>query len=121
MKTGLESSIIGVVGPCGSGKSTLVSALKKLGIDARHIAQEHSYVATMWKRITNPDILVYLEASFETATRRRQLNWTEAEFNIQLERLANSRQHADVVIKTDLLKPDEIVRVVLDYINNHAS
>jgi len=32
-----------------------------------HIAQEHSYVPYMWKRITNPDLLIYLNASFEVS------------------------------------------------------
>ena len=121
MKTGREKPVIGVVGPCGSGKSTLVSALKKSGIDARHIAQEHSYVVTMWQRITNPDILVYLDASFDTATLRRKLNWTEAEFKIQLERLSNARQNADLLIVTDQLAPEEIFQIVTEYLNKQVS
>ncbi len=56
--------LIGVVGPCAAGKTTLVSGLRQAGYEVRHIAQEHSYVADMWKRLTNPDILIYLHVSY---------------------------------------------------------
>ncbi|HUH98473.1 MAG TPA: hypothetical protein VLZ89_14000, partial [Anaerolineales bacterium] len=65
--------LIGVVGPCGSGKSTLIAGLEREGWRCRHIAQEHSYVPYMWQRITHPDLLIYLQASFEISTRRRKL------------------------------------------------
>ncbi len=57
--------LIGVVGPCGAGKSSLVAGLKAEGFLVRHIAQEHSYVPDMWKRLSNPDILIYLDVSYE--------------------------------------------------------
>ena len=47
--------VLGVVGPCASGKSTLVSALKAMDYQTRHIAQEHSYVNDMWRQIGKPD------------------------------------------------------------------
>ena len=72
--------LIGVVGPCGSGKSTLIAGLEREGYTCRHIAQEHSYVPSMWRKITNPDVLIYLNASFEKCTQRRKLNWTEADY-----------------------------------------
>ena len=59
-----KSLLVGIVGPCGSGKSTLVEGLEKHGYECRHIAQEHSYVPDMWQLITQPDILIYLNASF---------------------------------------------------------
>ncbi len=49
-----------VVGPCASGKSTLVKALKMHGIDARAAAQEHSAVAALWSR-SDPDVLIALQ------------------------------------------------------------
>src|SRR5512136_915814 len=101
--------LVGVVGPCGAGKSTLVGALQALGYRCRHIAQEHSYVPYMWQRITNPDILIYLEASFPVCSQRRKLNWTEADFAEQLRRLSHARQHADIVITTDNLGVSEVL------------
>ena len=104
-----EARLVGVVGPCGSGKSTLVLALEALGHRCRHIAQEHSYVPYMWRRITNPDVLIFLQASFETCTSRRRLNWIEADYLEQLSRLAHAHQHADLTIQTDNLSPQEVL------------
>jgi GTPase SAR1 family protein len=109
---------IGVVGPCGAGKSTLVNALIKDGYHARHIAQEHSYVPTMWKRIVNPDILVYLDASYPVSTKRRNLIWTQEEYDEQLRRLSGAHQDADILINTDDYTPEEILDQVMDFINN---
>ena len=51
--------LIGIVGPCAAGKSTLVADLAKHGYRTRHIAQEHSHVKDMWQRLTNPDLLIF--------------------------------------------------------------
>ncbi len=108
---------IGVVGPCGAGKSTLVEGLTQHGYIARHIAQEHSYVGMMWKRIANPDILVYLDVSFPVSTKRRNLDWINADFSEQLRRLKEAREHADILIDTDDLTPGAILEIVLTEIN----
>jgi len=110
--------LIGVVGPCGSGKSTLIAGLEREGFQCRHIAQEHSYVQYMWKRITNPDLLIYLGSSFEVSTQRRKLNWNEAEYNEQLHRLDHARQHADLIIETDHLSPAEVLERALVFIKS---
>jgi len=111
---------IGVVGPCGAGKSTLVKGLTQHGYIAKHIAQEHSYVSMMWKRMVNPDILVYLDASFQVSTERRKLDWTQEEYDEQSRRLREARRYADLLINTDELTPDEILDQVLAYINNKS-
>ncbi len=108
--------LIGIVGPCGSGKSTLSVGLKKHGYTCRHIAQEHSYVQAMWQKITNPDILIYLNASFPVSTRRRRLNWQEKDYEEQLRRLTHARQHANLVIDTDDLTPGQVLQKVLEYL-----
>ncbi len=105
--------LIGVVGPCGSGKSTLIAGLEARGYRCRHIAQEHSYVPTMWRKLTNPDLLIFLQCSFETSTARRKLNWTRADYEEQLRRLAHALTHADCVIETDPLTPAEVLRQAL--------
>jgi cytidylate kinase len=110
--------LIGVVGPCGSGKTTLIAGLEREGFQCRHIAQEHSYVPTMWKRITNPDLLIYLNSSFEVSTQRRKLNWNEAEYQEQLRRLDHARQHADLTIETDDLSPVEVLERTLSFIRS---
>lgn len=111
-----ETGKIGIVGPCGAGKSTLAAGLKRYGFDVRHIAQEHSYVATMWRKITNPEILIFLDVSFELAKVRRQLNWTEAEYAEQLYRLRDARQNADLYIDTNPLTPAQVLNQVLQFL-----
>ncbi len=109
---------VGVVGPCGSGKSTLVAGLEQAGYTCRHIAQEHSYVQYMWQRIAAPDVLIFLEASFPVCTERRRLNWTEADFQEQLRRLAHARQHADLVIDTDHLGVPQVLAVAVAFLRD---
>lgn len=112
-----QSSLeIAVVGPCASGKSTLVQALEKQGYHARQIAQEHSYVPDMWEVMTQPDILIYLDASYETCTKRKNLDWTPAEYQTQVERLAYARQRCDLYIQTDSVAAEQIVDQVIGYI-----
>ena len=78
-----EKLTIGVVGPCGTGKSELVNRLNQYGYPARHIAQEHSYVPRMWKQLSNPDILVFLKVSYEMTLKRKNFNWSEKEYQEQ--------------------------------------
>ncbi|MCL4275753.1 MAG: hypothetical protein KJZ77_17915 [Anaerolineales bacterium] len=108
--------LIGVVGPCGSGKSTLIAGLKKRGYRCRHIAQEHSYVKHMWQVLTNPDVLVFLQCSFENATSRRKLNWTPADYQEQQRRLSHALEHADLIIETDALDPEGVLAQALNFL-----
>lgn len=108
--------LIGVVGPCGSGKSTLIARLEGHGYRCRHIAQEHSYVQQMWQVITNPDTLIFLECSFENSTTRRKLNWLRADHEEQLRRLSHAYEHADIIINTNDLTSDEVLARVLDFL-----
>src|SRR5512147_2869337 len=98
--------LIGVVGPCGSGKSTLIAGLEMHGYPCRHIAQEHSHVQAMWQIISRPDLLIYLGASFPVSTARRKLDWQEKDYREQIRRLAHAREHAHLFIDTDRLTPD---------------
>ena len=111
-----KSILVGVVGPCGSGKSALTEGLEINGYTCRHIAQEHSYVQSMWQKIAKPDILIYLYASFPVSTSRRQLNWQKKDHDEQLRRLAHAREHADLFIDTDELTPEQVRQKVLDYL-----
>ncbi len=110
--------LIGVVGPCGAGKSSLVSGLKAEGYQVRHIAQEHSYVPDMWRRLTNPDILIYLDVSYENTVQRRRLDWTSDEHAEQQRRLSHARQHADLYLNTNSMTVQEVRDSALSFINS---
>lgn len=111
---------IGVVGPCGAGKSSLVAGLQCLGFRVRHIAQEHSYVPDMWKRLTNPEVLIYLDVTYENTVIRRKLDWTYQEYEEQLRRLKHARQHADLVIDTNSISVSQVLETVLYFINHES-
>jgi thymidylate kinase len=112
------SPLIAIVGPCASGKTTLVKALETYGFHARQLAQEHSYVADMWEQIARPDLLIYLDASYETCTYRKKLDWTREEYQSQIDRLMDARQRCDLYIDTDDSTPHEIVEITLQFLNN---
>ena len=107
---------IGVVGPCAAGKTTLVSGMAQYNLQVRHIAQEHSYVPTMWQRITNPDLLIYLDVSYSKTMQRRALSWSKQEYQEQVHRLRHAREHAHLYIQTDDLTPAEVLKIVIDFI-----
>ncbi len=111
---------IGVVGPCAAGKSTLVARLAPRGYRLRHIAQEHSYVEDMWQQITQPDLLIYLDVTFEVAQNRRPQNCTPADHAEQQHRLRHARAHADLYLNTDPLAPEEVEAQVLEFLEKIA-
>lgn len=111
-----NAPLVGVVGPCGSGKSTLVAGLVKHGYTCRHIAQEHSYVQAMWQKITRPDVLIYLHASFDVSSARRKLDWQKNDHDEQLRRLDHARKHANLLIDTDDLTAEQVLQKVVDFL-----
>lgn len=113
-------TLIGVVGPCAAGKSTLVSGLRLRGYHAKHIAQEHSYAPAMWQKVTKPDLLIYLDVSYPITIQRRKLDWTLREYETQLARLNHARQYADLYIYTDDLTIQQILDLVLNFLNNQG-
>ena len=74
----------------------------------------------MWKRITNPDVLVFLGASFSVCTLRRRLSWTNKDYEEQLRRLAHARQHADLIVETDNISPAEVLARVIDFLGSKS-
>ncbi len=108
--------LIAVVGPCASGKSLLVQALRERGYNAREVLQEHSYVPSMWQRITKPDLLVYLDVSWEVGRQRRPTDAGAEWWAKQARRLRHARQHADITILTDEMSPQEVLADVLAFL-----
>lgn len=108
--------IIAIVGPCGAGKTTLRDNLLKMGIVSRPITQEHSYVKDMWQRMTNPDILIFLDASYSETTKRKRLDWTVDEYYEQQRRLEHARIYADFYLFTDTITPIEVANRVFTFL-----
>ena len=117
---GKTDLLIGVVGPCASGKTTLVAALNRLGHRTRHIAQEHSYVKDMWQRLTNPDILVFLDVSHANSCLRRKLNWTKADWQEQQDRLSHARLNADLYLDTNTLSAEQVLERVVEFVSQQG-
>ncbi len=119
-KTPGHSALIAVVGPCASGKSTLVEGLEEREYSAREVKQEHSYVPTMWQRVTKPDLLIYLDVSQEVASERRSSEADAAWWDALNERLEHALQHADLYIDTDDLTPEEVLRRALSFVEHQG-
>lgn len=104
-----------VVGPCASGKSMLVEALRENGYNAHAAAQEHSYVKTMWQ-MTRPSHLIYLDVDLANIRQRRWISWGEEYLSEENERLAHARQNADLIISTNDREPLQVVQQALDFL-----
>ena len=70
--------------------------------------------------ITKPDILIFLECSFENSTNRRKLNWQPGDHEEQLRRLAHAYEHADLIINTNTLDENGVLTQALAYLKKQA-
>ena len=68
----------------------------------------------MCQVITNPDILIYLVASYETCSQRKNLNWLPHEYAEQGRRLEHAREHCHIYLNTDDKSPEKVLESVLD-------
>ncbi len=109
-----------VVGPCASGKTTLVDRLRALGVDAWVSGQEHSAVRNLWRRL-DPDVLIALELDLATLRSRRSPSWPQTIHDVQLERLREAFAGADVVINTAVLTEDEVVSKAVNVLERYRS
>lgn len=108
---------VAVVGVCGSGKSTIVSALRERGLDAYSVAQEHSVVADLWRH-QDPDALIVLTVDLATVRGRRGADWPAWIFDLQVERLADARRHASLTISTQDAAVTNTVERILEAIDD---
>jgi len=111
-----------IVGPCASGKTTLVRGLWARGYaGARVVAQEHSGVLDLWKMRGQPDMLIYLDAQLDTiAARQHRTDWTVDYLSEQLRRLHGAWLACDLYLPTDDLNPPEVLDRVLKFLSNAA-
>lgn len=114
--------LIAIVGVCAAGKSTLAAGLRSRGYNARGVLQEHSYVQTMWQKITRPDVLIYLDASLENVRRRRNDPGFPADlYEQELIRLRHARAHCHLYINTDDLTPAEVLAAAADGLSRQGN
>ena len=118
MASSAQECTIAVVGPCASGKSTLVSGLHERGYaSARLVPQEHSGVQSLWAWHGQPDVLIYLDAGVETINRRqRRTDWTQDVLDEQHDRLRTARQACHLYLPTDDLTIPKVLEKVIDFL-----
>ena len=104
-----------VVGPCASGKSTLVAALRAHGYDASVSAQEHSVVPRLWQR-SDPDVLIALVVNIDAVRKRRDATWPGWLHDVQEVRLADAQDAADLVIDTSDLGADDVAERAIQFL-----
>jgi hypothetical protein len=109
--------VVGLVGPCCAGKSTIAKTLGARGYTARIIAQEHSFAPRMWEIITHPDVLIFLDVSYPVAQQRRWMTWTPADMDEQRRRLAHAREHCHLYIDTDALSVAQVVAAITEFVD----
>ena len=108
---------VSVVGVCGVGKSSLVSRLRYAGYDAHEVAQEHSYVPDMWRRLHPPRVLIFLDANLDTVWRRRPGTLlSQSLYQDMQARLAHARENAGLFISTDNLTEEEVAGTALAHL-----
>ena len=66
----------------------------------------------MWRRLSRPHFLIFLDASLETIARRRAIAWGQDRLDALQGRLAHARQHCDLYVDTDEMTPEEVTEYV---------
>lgn len=112
-----DNLLIGVVGNCVSGKTTLVQGLKQKDFQAVNIPQEHSVTPRFWRKF-NVDFLVFLTCTLATAQARRKIPWGQIRLDQQAAILADARSHCQLYIPTDDYTIEEVLELVLEAVKD---
>lgn len=110
---GGDTRRIAVVGPCASGKTTLVEALVARGYHAYAVGQEHSVISDLWNR-RDPDVLIALDLDLEVVRQRRSPTWPTDIYAVQHQRLQPAFEAADLRIDTGEHDIESTVRLALE-------
>lgn len=107
-----DDLLIGVVGNCAAGKTTLVQGLQRFGYRAVNIPQEHSVAPKLWCKL-QPDFLVLLSCTLHAAQQRRAIAWGQERLDAQTRQLADARAHCQLALPTDNLTIDQVLQTVI--------
>lgn len=110
-----------VVGPCASGKTTLVNALRAAGYQATAVAQEHSAVAQLWRHGGEPAVLIYLDVGLAAIAARGRLGFPAWLLEEQRRRLAAAHTAADLYLQTDNLPIEEVRSRVIAFLEQRRA
>ena len=70
----------------------------------------------MWRQMTDPDLLIYLDASLRTICKRLSVHWEQSYIDEQVRRLDDARAHTDFVLVTDDLSREQVVVRVVEFL-----
>jgi hypothetical protein len=70
--------------------------------------------------MSQPDVLIYLDANMETIKRRRQVRWSEERLRVEKRRLAHARQNCHLYLATDELTREEVLEYVKRFLELRA-
>jgi hypothetical protein len=74
----------------------------------------------MWRAISNPDVLIYLDAELSTIQERQLGPWTESHLEQLHHRLRHARAHCDFYLATDGLTEDEVGRLIVEFLEGRG-
>lgn len=100
-----------LVGVCAAGKTTASELLDAYGIPAKPVAQEHSFIKSLYRR-SGRHPLVVLEASWATVHRRRRINWDWAFYREEWRRVSEARNEAGLILQTDVLSREQVAATI---------
>jgi len=109
-----------VVGPCASGKTTLVLNLQAMGVDARVSGQEHSAIRNLWRRL-EPDVLIALDLDLETLRERRGSTWPADLYGVQHARLEGAFDSADILIDTSRTSEAVVLEAAMEVVARYRA
>lgn len=113
-----EDPRVVVVGPCASGKTTLVRNLQAMGVDARVSGQEHSSIRNLWRRL-QPDILIALDLDLETLRQRRDPAWPANLYSVQHARLKGAFMSANALIDTSCTPEADVLEAAMEVVTRY--
>ena len=68
----------------------------------------------MWRRLSRPEFLVYVDASLQVVRRRRSFAQGQPRLREERRRLAHARRHCHIYLHTDALTAVEVLERVVD-------